>query len=183
MARADARPINAQTRGPTGRSSDRGEQDNKRLAVLISGRAIDPDEKDRNGSCPDDRVYTVMSGVFYIGLGDQFDGDKVEAYSSGLFCLAIPPPPLGKVRAYVTQVMAIGAIGFEDRPRFRARRIEIALHRPSTQDSGESWAGFPNYPPDQVSSSLGRNGGCVSIRITISAIPRSSCGSLPWRYS
>ena len=32
---------------------------------------------------PEDRVYTVMSGVFYIGLGDQFDGDKVEAYPSG----------------------------------------------------------------------------------------------------
>src|SRR5258705_6512481 len=27
---------------------------------------------------PEDRVYTVMSGVFYIGLGDQFDSDKVE---------------------------------------------------------------------------------------------------------
>jgi hypothetical protein len=26
---------------------------------------------------PEDRVYTVISGVFYIGLGDQFDGDKV----------------------------------------------------------------------------------------------------------
>jgi hypothetical protein len=25
---------------------------------------------------PEDRVYTVISGVFYIGLGDQFDGDK-----------------------------------------------------------------------------------------------------------
>src|SRR5207245_10928508 len=32
---------------------------------------------------PEDRVYTVMSGVFYIGLGDQFDGDKVEAYPAG----------------------------------------------------------------------------------------------------
>src|SRR6202158_2251725 len=29
---------------------------------------------------PEDRVYTVISGVFYIGLGDQFDGSKVEAY-------------------------------------------------------------------------------------------------------
>ncbi len=29
---------------------------------------------------PEDRVYTVLSGVFYIGLGDQFDGDKLEAY-------------------------------------------------------------------------------------------------------
>jgi hypothetical protein len=32
---------------------------------------------------PEDRVYTVISGVFYIGLGDQFDGDKVEAYPPG----------------------------------------------------------------------------------------------------
>jgi hypothetical protein len=31
---------------------------------------------------PEDRIYTVMSGVFYIGLGDQFDGDKVKALGS-----------------------------------------------------------------------------------------------------
>jgi quercetin dioxygenase-like cupin family protein len=29
---------------------------------------------------PEDRIYTVMSGVFYIGLGETFDGDKVTAY-------------------------------------------------------------------------------------------------------
>lgn len=29
---------------------------------------------------PEDRVYTVISGVFYIGLGDQFDADKLKAY-------------------------------------------------------------------------------------------------------
>jgi len=27
---------------------------------------------------PEDRVYTVISGVFYIGLGDQFDADKLH---------------------------------------------------------------------------------------------------------
>jgi quercetin dioxygenase-like cupin family protein len=32
---------------------------------------------------PEDRIYTVMSGVFYIGLGEQFDVDKVKAYSPG----------------------------------------------------------------------------------------------------
>jgi quercetin dioxygenase-like cupin family protein len=32
---------------------------------------------------PEDRVYTVISGVFYIGLGDQFDGEKVNAYPPG----------------------------------------------------------------------------------------------------
>src|SRR5258708_7989428 len=32
---------------------------------------------------PTDRISTVMSGVFYIGLGDRFDGDKVKAYPPG----------------------------------------------------------------------------------------------------
>ena len=32
---------------------------------------------------PEDRVYTVMSGIFYIGLDDQFDADKLEAYPAG----------------------------------------------------------------------------------------------------
>ena len=40
---------------------------------------------------PEDRIYTVMSGVFYIGLGDKFDGDRVKAYPPVVssFCLAI----------------------------------------------------------------------------------------------
>ena len=29
---------------------------------------------------PEDRIYTVVSGVFCIGLGEKFDGDKVKAY-------------------------------------------------------------------------------------------------------
>ena len=32
---------------------------------------------------PEDRVYTVVSGVFYIGLGDTFDAEKLEAYPPG----------------------------------------------------------------------------------------------------
>lgn len=32
---------------------------------------------------PEDRIYTVMSGVFYIGLGDEFDADKLQAYPPG----------------------------------------------------------------------------------------------------
>ena len=27
---------------------------------------------------PDDWVYTVMSGVFYVGLGEHFDGDRLR---------------------------------------------------------------------------------------------------------
>ena len=29
---------------------------------------------------PEDRVYTVMSGVFYVGLGDRFDESQVSAF-------------------------------------------------------------------------------------------------------
>src|SRR5215472_9792095 len=31
----------------------------------------------------EDRIYTVISGVFYIGLGNEFDTDKLEAYPPG----------------------------------------------------------------------------------------------------
>ena len=46
---------------------------------------------------PEDRIYTVMSGVFYIGLGDQFDGDKVKAYPPGSV-IVLPGNTLGKIR-------------------------------------------------------------------------------------
>jgi hypothetical protein len=29
---------------------------------------------------PEDRIYTVISGIFYIGLGDQFDAKELVAY-------------------------------------------------------------------------------------------------------
>jgi quercetin dioxygenase-like cupin family protein len=76
---------------------------------------------------PEDRIYTVMSGVFYIGLGDQFDGDKVKAYPPG--CLVILPGDTphfhwAKSGEYITQVTAIGPLGLEymhagDDPRNR----------------------------------------------------------------
>ena len=32
---------------------------------------------------PEDRVYTVISGVFYIGLGSVFDEERLQAYPPG----------------------------------------------------------------------------------------------------
>ena len=32
---------------------------------------------------PEDRVYTVISGFFYIGLGNEFDASKLGAYPRG----------------------------------------------------------------------------------------------------
>ena len=42
----------------------------------------------------------VMSGVFYIGLGDEFDETKLVAYPPGAVVVAgrHPSLPLGKVR-------------------------------------------------------------------------------------
>jgi quercetin dioxygenase-like cupin family protein len=65
---------------------------------------------------PEDRVYTVMSGVFYIGVGDQFDGDKLQAYPPGSV-IVLPGSTWhfhwAKSGEYVTQVTAIGPLGLE----------------------------------------------------------------------
>jgi quercetin dioxygenase-like cupin family protein len=65
---------------------------------------------------PEDRVYTVMSGVFYIGLGERFDGDKVQAYPPGSV-VVLPGDTWhfhwAKSGEYVTQVTAIGPLGLE----------------------------------------------------------------------
>ena len=65
---------------------------------------------------PEDRVYTVMSGVFYIGFGEIFDGDKVQAYPPGSV-IVLPGETWhfhwAKSGEYVTQVTAIGPLGLD----------------------------------------------------------------------
>jgi hypothetical protein len=57
-----------------------------------------------------------MSGVFYIGLGEAFDGDKVRAYPPGSV-IVLPGETWhfhwAKSGEYVTQVSAIGPLGLE----------------------------------------------------------------------
>ena len=76
---------------------------------------------------PEDRIYTVMSGVFYIGLGEQFDGSKVEAYPPGSV-IVLPGETWhfhwAKSGEYVTQVygqgpMASHYVDPKDDPRNR----------------------------------------------------------------
>ena len=65
---------------------------------------------------PEDRIYTVMSGVFYIGLGDRFDGDQVKAYPPGSVITLPGDTPhfhWAKSGEYVTQVSAVGPLGLE----------------------------------------------------------------------
>jgi quercetin dioxygenase-like cupin family protein len=65
---------------------------------------------------PEDRVYTVISGVFYIGLGEQFNPEKLEAYPPGSV-IVLPGNTShfhwAKCSEYITQVTAIGPLGLE----------------------------------------------------------------------
>jgi quercetin dioxygenase-like cupin family protein len=65
---------------------------------------------------PEDRIYTVISGIFYIGLGDEFDAEKLQAYPPG--AVIILPGNTAHFHwaqsgEYVTQVTAIGPLGLE----------------------------------------------------------------------
>ena len=65
---------------------------------------------------PEDRIYTVISGVFYIGFGEKFDGEKVDAYPPGSV-IVLPGGTwhfhFAKSGEYVSQVNAIGPLGLE----------------------------------------------------------------------
>lgn len=65
---------------------------------------------------PEDRVYTVMSGIFFIGIGEVFDSDKLEAYPPGTV-IVLPGDTShfhwAKSGEYITQVTAIGPLGLE----------------------------------------------------------------------
>lgn len=74
---------------------------------------------------PEDRIYTVISGVFYIGIGTTFDPAKLLAYPPGaVVILPKNTPHFHWARAgdYMTQVSGIGPLGIkyihdEDDPR------------------------------------------------------------------
>jgi quercetin dioxygenase-like cupin family protein len=97
-----------------------------RLAVLV-GEPSQPapyvvrvkmpaGEKLMPHSHPEDRIYTVMSGVFYIGLGDQFDPARLNAYPPGSVIVLPGNTPhfhWAKSGEYVTQVTAIGPLGLD----------------------------------------------------------------------
>ena len=86
---------------------------------------------------PEDRIYTVISGVFYIGLGDQFKAQDLKAYGSGSV-VVLPGNTWhfhwAKSGEYVTQVSAVGPLGLEykeahDDPR-NAVRVELPRSHP-----------------------------------------------------
>jgi quercetin dioxygenase-like cupin family protein len=63
---------------------------------------------------PEDRIYTVISGIFYIGLGDKFDENKLTAYAPGSVIVLPGDQPhfhWAKSGEYITQVTAMGPLG------------------------------------------------------------------------
>ena len=64
----------------------------------------------------EDRIYTVIAGVFYIGVGEEFDADKLEAYPPG-GVIVLPANTShfhwAKSGEYIAQVTAIGPLGIE----------------------------------------------------------------------
>ena len=65
---------------------------------------------------PEDRIYTVMSGIFYIGIGEKFDAEKLMAYPPGSVVVLPGNTPhfhWAKSGEYVTQVTANGPLGIE----------------------------------------------------------------------
>jgi quercetin dioxygenase-like cupin family protein len=65
---------------------------------------------------PEDRIYTVISGVFCIGVGNRFEAEDLKAYPPGSV-VVLPGNTWhfhwAKSGEYVTQVNAIGPLGLE----------------------------------------------------------------------
>ena len=64
----------------------------------------------------EDRIYTVISGVFYIGLGDRFEADRLRAYPPGSV-IVLPGGTAhfhwARSGEYVTQVTGAGPLGID----------------------------------------------------------------------
>jgi len=65
---------------------------------------------------PEDRIYTVISGIFYIGIGSEFDEETLTAHAPGTV-VVLPGGQShfhwAKSGEYVTQVTAIGPLDIE----------------------------------------------------------------------
>jgi quercetin dioxygenase-like cupin family protein len=65
---------------------------------------------------PEDRIYTVILGVFYIGIGEKYDENKLQAYPPGSVVVLPGNTPhfhFAKSGEYITQVYAIGPLGLD----------------------------------------------------------------------
>ncbi len=86
---------------------------------------------------PEDRIYTVISGVFYIGLGDVFDESKLNAFAPGKRRGPSGRPaafPLGQIRANTSRRSARSVRSACPMSRWATTR-EIAEREPATMSA------------------------------------------------
>ncbi len=69
---------------------------------------------------PEDRVYTVISGVFYVGLGSRFDEEQLQAY---------PPDECGHVLPVRHPAFPLGEVGGYAKGYLCDRSIDPSLSR------------------------------------------------------
>lgn len=65
---------------------------------------------------PENRIYTVMSGIFYVGVGIKFDPNILSAYPTGSVVLLPGGTPhfhWARSGEYITQVLGLGPLGME----------------------------------------------------------------------
>jgi len=65
---------------------------------------------------PEDRIYTVISGVFYVGRGKTFDANALDAFAPGSVVVLPGNTPhfhWAKSGEYVSQVSGTGPLGLE----------------------------------------------------------------------
>jgi hypothetical protein len=95
------------------------------IRVRAPGGTVLPPHKHQ-----EDRIYTVIAGVFYIGRGEKFDADALEAYPPG--AVVVLPGNThhfhwAKSGEYTTQVTGYGPLSIEyldekDDPRSPTRQ-------------------------------------------------------------
>lgn len=90
---------------------------------------------------PENRIYTVMSGTFYIGIGEKFDAANLKAYPPGsVIVLPANTPHYHWARSgeYITQVFANGPLGISyvnplDDPRAKKNKSMVIKNRQNNQ--------------------------------------------------
>jgi quercetin dioxygenase-like cupin family protein len=57
--------------------------DPRKPALYVTRVKLPADYRIAPHAHPEERVYTVISGTFYIGFGDKFDPTKLQAFRAG----------------------------------------------------------------------------------------------------
>ncbi|HEY1708610.1 MAG TPA: OsmC family protein [Rhizomicrobium sp.] len=114
---------------------------------------------------PEDRIYTVISGIFYIGLGETFDEKKLTAYEIGSVVVLPGGQPhfhWAKSGEYITQISAIGPLGMSyvdpaNDPRGHAQVVSPASEKSAgkTHDAGTVVVAETGLGPYQLEARAG----------------------------